>query len=402
MSELETPSVTYEPPAADATRLPTAIATAADTALITVLPYDIAHEVADLIRITKLDEYSASAVLEKFRAGFEPFLRLRAEAEAIIVTDPSQTDLIARARDIDNELLAAEKSLAETHKTEKEYWLRGGQMVDGCKRIPTNAIAKTRAHLKQQFDYVRRIETERIEKIAAGRRAQLDEYKCTLMIPGLGQITDEQFQMYLDGAKAQFEKDQQAAEISKAEAEKLRAENERLQAEAAQRRATEDRRLARVGLLSRLGMVYDGISYVYEEITFSNVALNDESDAVFEAEYEMLCPEIDRRKGVKAEQARLDAQNARIAGEQLAQLERERAEKAAKEKALALGPDKDKIFAFLDSLSEFLVDHVPSVAQPEAGTILATFQTNVGADMNILRNATNALATEVKTADTPF
>lgn len=220
-----------------------AIATAQDMALMSALPPDIEHQVKALIKTTKLDDVQAETVLSKFAAGFEPFLRLRAEAESIVVTDASQTDLIARAKEIDQELLAATQTLEKVHKTEKEFWLRGGQMVDGCKRIPTNAIAETRDHLKKQFDYVRNIEIARLNERESLRLAQIAEFGGLPQGVSVRTMSDEQFALTLAGAKAEFERKAEEDRLERERLAVLKEENERLTRERdeAERKATAER-----------------------------------------------------------------------------------------------------------------------------------------------------------------
>ena len=353
------------------------------------LPPEIERQVQDLIKATKVGETQGLAVLEKFAVGFEPFLRLKAEAESIVVTDASQTHLIARAKEIDKELIEADKMLTEIHKEQKEFYLRPGQMGDSCQRIPSNTIAKVRTHLQQQFDYVRNIEKARIEQTAQARRSQLAEFNAgDASITGLGTITDEQFAVYLAGAKAKFEEDQQSAENARIENERLRKENERLAAENAVKKAAEDRRISRVNRLSAIGMTFDGTGYVYQELTFSNSALNGDDDIVFEAEYNMLAVTIEQRRAAIAEQARVDAENARIAQEQLNKLNAEKAEKERKEREAALAPDKEKLIA--------LGAQIAAIAMP---MVNATFDMVLQSVSLHLQHASNEIAGAVKAVE---
>lgn len=222
----------------------TAVATAADTALISQLPPDMESEVRSLIRLTKMDDVQAAAVLAKFADGFEPFLRLREEALEIVVEDVTQTDKIARARQIDGELLAATKQIEAVHKGEKEFWLRGGQLVDGCKRIPTNAIDRVRKHLRDQIDYARRIEEARIAEVVRQRRAVLADYNAgNRIITGLGTISDDEFATILAGVKAEFEQKAEADCLERERLAILQEENGRLKRERdeAERKAAAER-----------------------------------------------------------------------------------------------------------------------------------------------------------------
>lgn len=311
-----------------------AIQTAYESAssALAALPDNIGDEIRSLIRQTKISDGQAVKVMECFAADFEPFLAIKAEAESIVVTDPSQTDLIARAKDIDKLLSQVDKSLTERHKIEKEPLLRPAQLLDGIRRTYSNAVNKVRGHLKAQATYVERLEKERIEKIVAERRAKLAEFEAAdMVIVGLGTITEEQFGIYLAGAKSQFE--------TRKEQERIEAEQRAINAEANEKLRQENERIA---------------------------AEKAESD----------------RKARDA-QAELD----RIAREKADEEKRI----ADAEKAKMLAPDKEKLLLFV---TEMRAIKLPTVSSPEAQTRLDYFQRAFESNIANLEIAANELVSD--------
>lgn len=318
----------------------TALAKANDTSLIAALPPEIERQVRDLIRITKLNTTQAETVLEKFAVGFEPFLRLREEAEAIVVTDPSQTDLIDRARQIDKELLDAAKVLDEIHGKEKEFWLRGGQMVDGCKRIPTNAIASVRNHLKQQIDYVRNLETARLDKQEADRIARLAEFGGVPNGISVRTMTDDQFEIVAVGTKAAF---------------LLRAEEERQEKE-------------------RLAVLQE-----------ENARLTRERD---EAERKATAERLERER-IEQEQQRLEREKQAEIDKAAREKAEEERQVAAREEAKRLAPDKEKLEYLSERIHAISLD-IPAV-DARFDDLLASVRGHLSAAVRMIETQTQTI-----------
>lgn len=344
------------------------------TALAINLPADIEREVRDLIRVTKLSTDQALAVFESFRSGFQPFLEVRNEALAVVVTDASQTELIKLARNYDEILMKADQELTAIHKVKKEEPLRISQMIDGSRRIPSNAIGKVRAHLKQQFDFVKIQQEKAIAEVVTARRARLAEYNAEhTVIIGLGTMDDEQFELILAGAKAKHEEETVMREAARGAA----------------------KRLERVNQISRLGFAYDGLNYVYDgDVVLSAGFLDSAGDAAFDQSLSEYGQIISARKAVKAEEERIaaeqyviDKENARIAQEQLDELNRQKAEKARAEAALRLAPDKDKLVAYFKGVHD-AAQPIPELESVEAKALAQRFFDSLAELVN--RHATEA------------
>lgn len=334
----------------------TDIAAYGSTALAANLPPDIEREVRDLIRMTKLNNHQAMEVFESFRTGFQPFLEVRNEALSILVTDASQTELINLAKSYDEILMKADQELTAIHKVKKEEPLRISQMIDGSRRIPSNAIAKVRDHLKQQIQFAKIQRDKEIALVATARRERLAEYNAQdTIIEGLGTIDESEFELILAGAKAKFEQDAKDAHAAAIENERLRVENERLQRERdeAERIAAEERRKA----------------------------------------------EFERMEKERAEAEARRIENERLAAER-AEADRIAAEKAAeerKQREKELAPDKDKLFAYAMELRNV---SAPTLSTDEANAILRQFDIKFTALLTDLGYSTHAApATD---SDCPF
>lgn len=356
----------------------TALASTASTALTISLPPAIQREIESVTRIAKMSDEQAAVVLECFSADFAPFLAVKAQAEAIVITDASQKDLMQEARTLDRELLEVDKKLTEIHKAKKEEYLRPSQLIDGIRRTYSNAIGDVRAHLKAQFDFVKNQEAEALRKLVAERVARLSGLDTVIIESEIARMTDEQFDLMVDGAKARLAERLEAERLEAEEKERLRAENERLRAEneAREREAAEQRRLAEFERQER------------ERI---------ESEA--------------RRKEAEAQQARIDAELAetrRIAAEKQAVIDAEIAEtkriadeKAAEEaaaRAKAAAPDRDKLLRFAAEIRSALFNHMPSVSNPAADAVLTVFNNAMTFALDCFERDADSLSS----SDCPF
>ena len=235
----------------------------------------------------------------------------KTQVDSIVITDPTQTDKMALAKtgrlQLKNFRLEAErlvKAQRETIKArmaddvlEDKLWLRSGQIMEAVfKNLETK--------LEEKEKFAERHKAELEEKTRAERAGLLAEYG-QVEIPGLGQMSQEQFDMYLNGVKAKFE------------AEK-KAEQERLEAERIQNLHNE--RYARLAKYAAFIFGFDEINLgELSEEDFIKIGTNAKAD---KDEYD-------------AEQARIQAENERL------QKEKEEAERKAKAEADRLKAEAD-------------------------------------------------------------
>jgi hypothetical protein len=151
------------------------------------------------------------------------------------------------------------------------------------------------------------------------------------------------------------------------------------EAAAARTQAVEDKRAGRIQRLSTLGLRYDGDrGYIYDEFLVASVALIEPDDA-FERTFAAASERIDAIKTAKAEakaeterQAAIDRDNARIAQEQLDEINRKKALEAEAERQAALAPDKDKLEAYF-AANHDVVANQPTLESEAAKALIERF-----------------------------
>jgi hypothetical protein len=112
------------------------------------------------------------------------------------------------------------QGIEKWHKESKDIFLRGGQFVDAIKRSESSVNTAMEAELEAIEKHQERKEQTRKEAIRLERVELLVQFE-GMEISGLGEMSDNQFGIYLAGVKSQYEAKQQA--------EKIRIEAERIQ-----------------------------------------------------------------------------------------------------------------------------------------------------------------------------
>lgn len=167
------------------------------------------RNLATVIKEYELDPDSGRALLDNFEDVFLQVDKWTAAAKDIVVTDESQTHLMAAAKDL--RLQVKEKRLAveSQRKSLKEASLRKGKAIDGVANIIKGLIEPLERHLKEQEDFVK-VKRE-AEEVA--RRLKAEE-----------------------ALRLQEEREQkEREEAEEAEWKRIAEENERLKAEAEKR-----------------------------------------------------------------------------------------------------------------------------------------------------------------------
>jgi hypothetical protein len=301
---------------------------------------------------------NAKQLLEAFGAPFKEAGEILADYDLIVVTDISQTELMATARTKRLALKEVRVSVEKKRKELKEDSLRTGRAIDSVARFVKDTVEPAEKYLQLQEDFAKIKEVERLEKLRADRLERLSEHTNTPGLYNYMDITDEQFDEVIAGLKrskeaeaaAALKAEQERIAAEKAEAErqkKIQAENARLKREAAARDKQEaEERKAR------------------EDQEAARRAEQAKKDAAARAEAERIQREADAK--LEAEQAKRE------------KLEREQQEKdAAEAKKLAdaeaakrqaeLAPDKEKLLAFADSLEKI---ELPDLSSEEARAVL--------------------------------
>lgn len=203
------------------------------------------QEITKLLENYLIEKSKSDYIIEKFSEFTSIATEWNEKANAIMVTDESQTDLMKQAREGRLLLKAKRIEIEKTRKSLKEQSLNEGRLIDSIAKSLTALVEPAEKHLELQ---------ERFAEIQdQKRKAELKAKRYELILPyaevidpetlNLGLITEEAFNGILKYAKdtlqAKLETERLAKieqeEKAKAEAEekeKLRLENEKLKAEA--------------------------------------------------------------------------------------------------------------------------------------------------------------------------
>lgn len=177
----------------------------------------------------KIDELIGTGVIEKTKGDyikekFQDFTQAIEEwserANAIVVTEETQKELMAEAREGRLLLKAKRIEVEKVRKSLKEQSLSEGRLIDSVAKYLTGLIEPAEKHLELQEKFIEIQEQNKRIQLKADRTKLLEPYK-DVIDPNsiqLDLITDEAFTTILNGAK--FAQDNKKAE-------ELRIEQER-------------------------------------------------------------------------------------------------------------------------------------------------------------------------------
>jgi hypothetical protein len=203
------------------------------------------QEITKLAENSLIEKSKSDYIIEKFSEFTTIATEWNEKANAIIVTDESQLELMQQAKEGRLLLKAKRIEIEKTRKSLKEQSLNEGRLIDSIAKSLTALVEPAEKHLELQ---------ERFAEIQEQKRkAELKAKRYELMLPyievldpqtlQLDIITDEAFNGILQYAKTtletkrQLEKEaiEEQQRVEKAEAqerENLRLENDRLRLEA--------------------------------------------------------------------------------------------------------------------------------------------------------------------------
>ena len=271
----------------------------------------------------------------------------------IIKTELTES-LCNEAGDLRKKLVKVRTGIAEIHKTQKAFFLAAGRFVDAWKNKETAPIEQMEENLGKIEKHFIIIEQERIAKLESDRAELLKQYT-DIMPMSLGLMQEDVFQAYLSAQKVAYE--------SRIEAEK-QAELDRIAKEKAE---AEER----------------------ERIRIENEALKQ---AAIEREKAIEAERIEAAKkqkaiedAARAEREKAEEERAKLAAELKAKQEAElkakqEAEKAEQlrieyEKKAAKAPDKDKLKAFITSITLPVLPNLKTAeSKATASVITAKFE----------------------------
>lgn len=266
----------------------------------------------------------------------------------VIVKQELNPETFKQARELRLKLVKVRTGIADVHKTEKAFFLASGKFVDALKNKLTLPIEQMEDKLAEIEQYEIRLAKEAKEKLKTERLDLLAPYEVDTTFVSIEEMTAEQFNGFLSTNKLAFE--------TKAENERL-AEVARIEAE---KKAEEDRKAKELAdKLERERIEKENAELKKQaEEKEKQLAIEHDRLAKEQAEKDRLAKiESDKQAKINADlKAKADKAQAELKAKEDAdklkqeqerqRIEAEEAEKLAKEKALLLAPDKDKVKAF--------------------------------------------------------
>jgi uncharacterized protein YqgQ len=187
----------------------------------------MSQEIDNLIEKGLIEKTKGDYIREKFQDFTQAVEEWSEKANAIVVTNENQKELMAEAKEGRLLLKAKRIEVEKTRKSLKEQSLSEGRLIDSVAKYLTGLIEPAEKHLELQEKF--------IEIQAQGKRIQLKADRTELLQPyidvidpnsiQLDLITDEAFTTILNGAKfaqenkkaqaLKFEQERQEYEVKK-------------------------------------------------------------------------------------------------------------------------------------------------------------------------------------------
>lgn len=387
-------------------------------------------------KITRTEVFS---VLAEF--GMSVSLGEVAEkADAIVVTDRTQTALMKQARELRLTLRKERLRLEQKRIAVKEPFLRRVQIIDGIGKTIRDLFEEKEKHLLAQEKFIELDDARIAAEKQADRIAALTafEYEPTVeQMTGceFGKMTDAEWDAFYTATKNAYD-ERKAAEAAEAAAKRiederlatLNAKLERnaarlrevqalgfipkdgkliffalpettdvaetavtesgdadyqatlkyLQNKADELRIVQERNHDRTLQLVDLGMRLDGERYAFETVRVSMADLKEQSAIEWAQTVETAAAAIQAIKDEK-NKADIAAEAARIAAEKEA---KEQAEKEEAERQAAMAPDKEKLVAFANAIDAVAV---PAMSNDMTRQLIGQCLTKIKAATDTLR-----------------
>jgi len=293
---------------------------------------------------------NADALIKAFGAPFTEAGKILSTYKKIVVTDESQTDLMAEAREKRLTLKSIRTGVENKRKELKEDALRTGKAIDGVARYIKDNIEPAEAYLELQEKFAEIKKAELAAKVKQERTEKLLKYTDDISMYNIDGIEDSTFDFLLSKVKKEYD-DNIAAE---------KAEAERLAKEEADRVAEQEKVVAENARLRK-------------EAEEKEVALAIERKKEADKQAKI---DAEHQKELLAERAKADAERAKRDAIEVEQRKKEEAiakkqadDDEAERKAL-LSPDKDKLLSFSKAIEMIRLEKLPAVKTKQAQDVV--------------------------------
>jgi hypothetical protein len=303
-----------------------------------------------IVEQSGLDKQKQDYLLEKFSDYTALAAEWEKKAKEIVVTDESQKDLMAMARE--GRLLLRDKrvDVEKTRKKLKADSLNEGRTIDEIAKSLTALIEPTEKYLDEQEKFAERKEAERIKALQSERYELLKPYlnEYDLVAPmEYGKMHEKQFDALFAGYKATYEKKV---------ADEKKAEEDRIAQQKADEEAREAQRIENERLKKEAKELEDKFAAAQEQVRKEK----EESDRLAKIEWDRIAEERRKEKEKNDEIIRANKEaTEKLQAELKAQRDEEERQKLEQEK-LESAPDKEKLKQLADLLAKYPLPELKS------------------------------------------
>jgi hypothetical protein len=318
-------------------------------------------------------------------AAFAPYMseltELSVQMEGINFETPTSEDS-KKASDLRKKLVKVRTGSEKEKDARKKSLLTEGNLIQSAFNLIKNACEMKEESLAKVEKYQELLRAAELERITNTRMEQLAQYECNTDRALVGQMSDETFAQFLNGAKVTYEQkkeDERKAEEARLEAQRV--------AKLREERLTALRRVSNFltdeESQKDFGTMSDEEWSQLVKVIGERKAEHAAKEAERQAELERILKEKEREEAerkdreAKAEIARLEAekrakeeQDAKAkAEEEKKRIAEEKARKAAERKA-ANAPDVEKLRGLLTAMNNI---EIPTLKGDEARLLLTEF-----------------------------
>ncbi len=314
---------------------------------------------------------NAKQLIAAFGAPFTEAGEILSTYKKIQVTDESQKDLMAEAREKRLTLKKIRTGVEAKRKELKEDSLRVGKAIDGVARYIKENIEPAEQYLELQEKFAEIKEAEHAAIVKAERVEKLSKYTDDLSVYNLDIMQEETFDKLLSDLKAAYD-----ARIAKEKEEAEAAEKARL-AEVERQKAIEAEN-------AKLKADAEKREKALEAERKEAAAKQAEADAI-------------RDKELQAERDKVEAERAKR--EEVERKQREEDERVARERkaeeeaarSALLAPDKEKLLTFSNALDVIRKEKLPAVKTKQAQDVVNLIDEMLVKMQKIIQEKANTL-----------
>jgi len=157
-----------------------------------------------------LEETKAQDIANQFKPMLDKMIELEKEFNDVIKLDVEDPKTSKIAKELRLKYVKVRTGTAEIHKQQKAFYLAAGKYIDGWKNTQIFASQDIEQKLEKIEKYVEEKEKQRIYELNKKRIELVHEYEVDATHLNLGSMTDNVFEIYLEGLKLQHNNKKEA------------------------------------------------------------------------------------------------------------------------------------------------------------------------------------------------